>query len=324
MEAAAAWHARLAGDASENDWEAFTAWLEADPQNRHAFDAVDAAAVLATEVLAAEVLATHTAARAPQPTAEIIPMRAPRAKAVRRAWWPAGIAAALLIGVLFYAFNAPPKGEQIATAIGQSREVKLADGSTVHLNTNTVVTVLIGHGTRGARLEKGEALFEVAPDAAHPFNVAVGDRNVHVVGTAFNIVRYDGRIAVTVKHGTVEVGPETGIGPAKVALHPGDQYVGREGAPDYKLGKIDPAVVGGWQQGQLVFDDAPLSQVAADLNRYFAKPIVIEDAAVNNLRFSGVLKIDDELVMVQRLAAFVPITMHVKADQVILERGASK
>jgi transmembrane sensor len=315
MEAAAAWHARLADDAPEGDWEAFTAWLEADPQNRQAFDAVDDVAFLAAESLAT----------GPAPSADVIPMSGWLAKALRRTWRPASIAAALMAGVfLFHFFTAPPAAEQIATAIGQSREVKLADGSTVHLNTNTVVTVLIGHGTRGARLEKGEALFEVAPDTAHPFNVAVGDRNVHVVGTAFNVVRYGGRIAVTVKHGAVEVGPGTPNGATKVSLHPGDQYLGREGMAEYKVAKIDPSVVGEWQRGRLVFDDAPLSEVAAELNRYFARPIVIQDKAVDNLRFSGVLKLDDEIIMVQRLAAFVPVTMHVKADQVILDRGATK
>jgi transmembrane sensor len=326
LEAAAAWHVRLAGDVGEKDWVAFTAWLEADPRNRQAFDAVDAvSAAVVANIPAGPSLVTAKPGWA--------------TKVARRVWVPVGLAAAVALGVFLTQHFQPPKTEQIATAIGEHKDIQLADGSTLHLNTNTVVDVTFGRNVRGARVEKGEALFEVAPDRARPFDVEVGDRRVHVVGTAFNILRHGGQIAVTVKHGTVQVSPtQSGMGEAgqkadglrtmvsqqMVSLQPGDQYLGREGVAAYQIVKADASNVGAWQNGQLVFDDAPLSQVASDLSRYFARPVVVTDESVRNLRFSGVLKIDGQAAMLQRLAAFVPVSVHVAEDQVVLERGASK
>jgi transmembrane sensor len=57
----------------------------------------------------------------------------------------------------------------------------------------------------------------------------------------------------------------------------------------------------------LVYSDAPLDAVVEDLNQYFAVPIRVKDHKAGQLRFSGVLVLDSEGAVVDRLQAFMPV-----------------
>jgi transmembrane sensor len=311
LQTAAAWHARLeTGAESGEDWDAFTTWLETDPRNRTAFEAVDAAASEAVDLLS---LNRELTAMTPPPAARRFSTRAFLAIG--------GIAAAVLLTIVARPdiFQAEER-EIIATAAGEHRDVTLSDGSTVHLNTNTQLAVTMGRGTRNVHLEKGEALFEVTSDPSRPFHVTAGDRNVRVVGTAFNVLRHDGRITVTVERGNVDVTADGARG--DVRLGAGDQYAAREGARAYQVAKIDPTVAAAWRDGRAVFTNATLAEVASDLSRYYGRPIVVRDAEVAAMRFSGILKIEDQLTTVRRLEALLPIVVAENGDEVRLERGA--
>ena len=308
---AASWHARLeGGPAAEGDWEAFTAWLEVDPLNRLAFDAVDAAAI---EAVAASRHSDFS-----------FPARAPQRRLATRALLGfAGLAAAVLVAVIARPdVFLPAERDVIATASGERREVSLADGSTVHLNTNSQLAAMIGRRSRRVQIEQGEAMFEVAPDTTRPFQVAAGDQTVTVVGTAFNVMRHAGRITVSVERGQVDV--ESPGTRGKVRLGVGDQYTARDGAPGYELAKIDPAIASAWRDGRAVFTDATLSQVASDLSRYYTRPIVVRDPVVASLRFSGILKVEDQMATLRRLETLLPIAVADGGDEVRLERGTSK
>ncbi len=315
LQTAAAWHARLEGGAASiEDWDAFTQWLEADPRNRTAYDAVDAAANEAVELLS--VNREIAIAALPPPGAT-------RRSSTRVFLGMAGVAVAALLAVIARPdLFVPGTPEIVATGAGERQDVTLADGSTVHLNTNTKLSVTMSAETRNVRLEQGEAMFNVAGDAAHPFHVAVGDRTVRVVGTAFNVLRHEGRITVTVEHGNVNVA-DHGAG-AEVPLTAGDQYAAREGARAYQVAKIDPAMVTAWRDGRVVFMNEPLSEVANTLSRYYGRPVVVQDAEIAALRFSGILKIEDQMTTVRRLEALLPITVKERGDEVRLEKGTSR
>lgn len=312
LDAALDWHVRLDGEPSAQDWQDFTAWLESDPAHRTVFDEVDA-------------LSADAAAALPA-TADIIafPQQAAPAPSRRRAGlWVAAAAIAASVALVFIAQRASVPVETYVTKIGETRDVTLADGSVVHLNTDTKLTVDLGTYRRDVILDKGEALFEVSADAQRPFIVAMGPKRVRVVGTAFNVLRHEGRIVVSVEHGKVQVSHQNAADEG-VALSPGDRYIGSESVAAYQLVHVDPAVISAWRDGRLVFDDAPLSQVVTELNRYFAQPVVVPDADVQNLRFSGILRMDEESAVLRRLAAFLPITVQSETDRVILLRGSNK
>src|SRR6202042_1912925 len=101
------------------------------------------------------------------------------------------------------------KGNEIqtlATAVGQQRNVTLADGSIVTLNTNTILETDLSRSVRQIYLRKGEAHFQVAHDRSRPFLVHAGDAVVRAVGTEFEVrLREDKHVEVLVNEGRVEV-----------------------------------------------------------------------------------------------------------------------
>jgi len=317
FEAALGWHVRLEGDAEDGAWPAFTQWLEADPHHRVAFNQIDA--------MSREITALLSAAPPEQTGTAVVYPRVWRAVVFsKRVWMPTAVAAAILVAGFVQFFNAPDI-RTFSTKVGEHQDIALEDGSLIHLNTDTALSVSMSRNARNVRLEKGEAEFEVAADPKRGFSVELGTRRVEVVGTAFNILRHDGRLTVAVEHGVVQVrqSADPAAAPA-VRLLAGDQYLSSEGSAEYQIAKLSPAAIAPWREGRLVFEDVPLAQVASELNRYFAKTVVIDDAAVSALRFSGILKIDDEASVLRRLEAFLPITVQSKDNTVVLTRGSAK
>ena len=75
-----------------------------------------------------------------------------------------------------------------------------------------------------------------------------------------------------------------------------------------------------WQSGRLVFVDAPLADVVSQINRYFTPQISTGASPLGDIRFSGVIQIDDPQSVVRRLEGFLPITAQTTSDGFILSR----
>lgn len=305
---AIAWLLRLdAPDATEADWLSLQAWLEASAANR---DAYERAARVSAELAAAAPALLH----ALQPP---LPAPAPRRPVGRRSAptrrrifaGVSGLAAAAAALVVFVAIREPAQApvDVYATAKGQARLVALTDGSRIHLNSGSRITVRLERKGRFVELTEGEAAFDVAKDASRPFLIAAGEREIRVVGTEFDVLRHDGRLRVTVRRGVVAVqSPGAGRFAEPVLLKAGDQLDHRAGSRTWAVQRVDPNAAFAWREGNLVYTDRPLDEVVEDLNRYFTTPVRVEgDAAA--LRFSGVLKVEDETSVLRRLQAFLPV-----------------
>src|SRR5436190_5985070 len=97
----------------------------------------------------------------------------------------AASAAALVAAVALVAVDW--NDSEIATRIGEQRTITLKDGSRMALNTDTRIVVEPWNETRGVRLERGEAYFEVAKDPKKPFVVVAGKKRIVAIGTAFAV-----------------------------------------------------------------------------------------------------------------------------------------
>jgi transmembrane sensor len=307
--AAAAWVTRLqAADLSEADALAFDAWLSTGPANAAAYDAA------------------LTIDRAYRANAEAVReglARALRPAAPRRWAWPAAGALAAAIAaaaVVLPSLQPAPQAQTYATAAGEHRRVVLADGSKIDLNGATQLSVVLRRRQRDVTLAEGQAVFEVAHDAARPFQVVAGDRIIRDVGTEFDVRRRAGLLTVTVAAGAVEVSPQRAGAGQAFRLHPGQQLVHAEGSAVAQLQAAAPDQALGWRTGKLVYRGQPLSQVVADLNAQFKRPIRVADPALAATPISGVLILDDEDAVVRRLALLVSAKPVVSDASVTLQR----
>jgi transmembrane sensor len=289
------WARRIA-DPDFSDWDAHLLWLEQDGGHAAAFDRACLDMDAATAGLApAESMAAPPAALSANDNMVVA------SQSSRRSWWFAaggGAIAASLAGILMLSSPHPHVGLQIIeTAPGTMRTIAMADGSRVTLNGDSRIEIARGDA-RAATIVRGEAFFDVVHDDRTPFTVHAGDMLVRDVGTAFDVAVDSVTTRIAVRQGEVALGDD-----GAVRLTAGQAARVDRGGALVRSDIGDPASAGGWQRGRLVYRDALLSDVAADLGRSLGAPIDL-DPGIAARRFTGVIVIDpDHDLTVRRLAA---------------------
>jgi transmembrane sensor len=310
---ALAWLVRVQSDAAtEGDWQALTAWLEASDAHVAALDAVETAAATL------DGLAPQIAERLGPDGAQLLPFA--RRRPVKA--WPqwAAIAASAAAVLL-----AAPVGWRIwygapmvyQTGIGETRQMSLADGTRIHLDAVSRLTVRLGLGSRRVQMAQAEASFDVAKDPGRPFLINVADQEVRVVGTEFNIRHYDDTVVVSVRRGIVQVRQPAASSAPVERLIVGDQLSHTLGAADAVRSRVDPDKAFAWTQGRLICDRETLTDIVAYLNRRYPTPVRISPS-VGARRFSGVLELDDQAKLLDRLAAYLSLTVDRTGPEITL------
>lgn len=317
IEAAIDWLVRLQSDAAtERDWRDFDAWLTASPDHAQAYDA----ALAFDERLDLDARLAERAASA-APAAKVVSRR------TRRAWfWPATLAIGAIAATFVVVAVLPPSGRLVdgrettyATGVGERRTIALEDGTRIELNAASRLSVRFERHARRVRLDDAQAFFDVVEDPSRPFLVEAGDVRVRVVGTQFDVRRRDGRVAVNVGRGLVEVRAERSGEAAPYRLRPGQGLSHQEGRGEHpRVSTIAVEEIASWRQGRLIYRDQPLSQVADDMNRLFPRPVKLGDAQAAHMRLSGVLIVDSQDAMVDRLSRLLPVRAETTDDAVLI------
>lgn len=245
-----------------DDWAALTAWLEADPAHAPEYQRL-----MALDAALADALA-RGAARGEAPHARAPAHPCGRFAAAMRL----GAAAAVLLAA--FLVLRPDSNYEVATAAGQRKHILLGDGSRVVLNGGTRVR-FDREAPRSARLETGEALFDVVHDPRTRFRVTFDGGSVENLGTRFTVARTSDRTAVAVAEGAVAFSGA----PGRAELRAGERLVVRAGT--IARAPIDRTRVGSWATPRLTYDDAPLRILAGDLSRELGVPVEVAPAIVN-------------------------------------------
>src|SRR6202789_2106041 len=324
-EEAATWIWRVDSAAADAaDRQAFEAWQRQDPRHRRAvselsavWDALDGLAEAKREEKIATFANTAKAARPHHP----------------QQWWIAAAAglAAVAVGVGAIWLQRGSELQTLSTAVGQQRNVTLADGSVVTLNTNTIVESDLRRRTREIYLRKGEAHFQVAHDRSRPFLVHAGDAVVRAVGTAFEVrVLTDQHVDVVVNEGRVEVQAVTPAPqnagaiahPAAVttirALNAGERL--STASLDYAVMPITAQQLStelAWREGAIIFDGEPLAEAIAEIERYTDARIVVSDPEVAALRVGGRFRTGNVQEFFDALQTALPVSIRHAGDGVV-------
>ena len=157
--------------------------------------------------------------------------------------------------------------------------VSLPDGSNIYLNRNSEFTYRKSFGKQGRNvILRGEAFFEIAPDASKPFIIDAGKADIKVVGTSFNVITNnpESEVEVFVKTGKVLVSDNSGS--QTLQLDPG--YVGTMNSRTAgKKLNSDPNYLS-WKTGYLDYSGQKLSVVFKDLKRVYNMDVVADDSSI--------------------------------------------
>jgi len=307
--AASRWFARKrSGEMTAPEAAELEAWLAQEPEHRALFDQAEywwgAASALRGDPGILKLREEVAGARAP-----------------RRRVWVGGAMAASLAAAAFGGWQAMESGyistpaalmtgeQTFRTGVGQTATVRLRDGSVVTLDTDTVLRARETAGRRMIRLARGQAYFKVAHDKTRPFTVAAGDKVVTAVGTAFTVRLEKKAVEVTLVEGKVRVEEAEPVlkarpGRAPIAEMKAGSKLVAVADKGWVVHTVDTGKATSWLDRQLIFEDRPLGEVAAELNRYSDRKIVIDDEAVARTPITGAFTTGDVTAFVSAVRSY--------------------
>lgn len=270
-------------------------WIESDPRHAVAYAQAEVAWE-AGERLKGQDFSTP-APRRPSPAL------ASQGITRRRLVAGASIAAAAVVVAPVFVWLG--RSTRYSTAVGEARDVTLADGSRVHLNTDSQLQVALSASRRQLSLVRGEAYFDVSHDPDRPFEVAIPCGVVRAIGTAFNIRLRGAIVELTVTDGVVGVrtaegvmrrvpmGESAVIQPARVAV-----------------GQMDSGAIAkrvAWRERMILLNGETVGEAVTEFNRYRSAPILIGDQRIAGLRIGGRFRTDESADFLRALEQTLPV-----------------
>lgn len=265
-----------AGDASETQWDAYHSWGERSPAHQNA---------------------AANAERLWQSLGSALQ----RPKARQRGAPLLGLLLALGLagGSYWQAQEAGWMADQ-RTAVGERRQLQLADGSQLELAPQTRVDIDLRGDRRVLHLYSGELFVQVAPDKARPFEVQAADGTLRALGTGFDVRRDGSRVHLVVTEHSVGV---TRAGSAGQTVVKAGQSLTYDAQGVAAPRAVDASSATAWRRDRLVFDARPLGEVLDELGRYHTGLLWVRDPSLRNLPVTGLFDtrdLDAQLALLQQ------------------------
>ncbi|QRM45764.1 FecR family protein [Rhizobium sp. BG4] len=281
IETAAMWVARLGSrDTTPEDQREFETWVSSNPEHAAAYEEMRS-------------LWSDLA-------------RVPRSVGRKRSWGAtSGALSVLIVALGIYGADRAGFIDRLRAdyyaPVGGREIVALADGSRLTLNTDTAVQVRFSAHERRIVILRGEAFFDVAPDASRPFIVDGYRSDAMAVGTHY-AVRVGGEDSVAVEEGHVAVSSSN----RKVVLGAGEVASIKRGG-EIVSGAADIDGLTSWRDGKLVFSGRRLADVLDELGRYQHGVVVVVGSELRDLKVSGTFDTANVEQSIRSLQDIVPI-----------------
>jgi hypothetical protein len=181
--------------------------------------------------------------------------------------------------------------------MAETRNVILPDGSSVLLNRHSSLSYPKRFKSDNREVQlTGEAYFEVSKDQKHPFIVQTEHINVQVLGTHFNVDAYRNspEVKTTLLTGSVAVSNKRNsvrmiLKPNEIAIY---NKVGNKLTRQVTKNAKDEI---SWRDGEFIFDNLPLGEIARELSNSFDTPIHIADTSLQSYRISARFRNGEDL-----------------------------
>jgi transmembrane sensor len=211
------------------------------------------------------------------------------------------------------------------TNLGKVLDIRLADGSTVVLNTDTEIRVRFSDKRRSIELLRGEALFQVSHDPSRPFEVDVDGMRVKAIGTAFSVRLRDWEhFDVLMREGVVTLVRASWQDFIPHVLQPREQKLSKGDVANvspgiattvYTLSSEEVTRRLAWIKGRLNFDGLTLRNAVKEMNRFNRWRLQIDDPSIADLRIGGDFNATDPSVFVAALTRVFDVQATYSTDE---------
>lgn len=185
---------------------------------------------------------------------------------------------------------------------GKTFRIMLSDGTAVNMNAGSSLRFPVNFASNESRrvFLTGEAYFDVTKDKERPFIVNLGNLEVEVLGTEFNVSSYseDSNIEVVLVEGAVHLNTKGELEENPIALSPGQRGSYSRDSENIKIDTVNTNIYTSWMQGHLVFRELTFDQILRKLERHYNIEIlntntelgkVVFNASFNDVKIEEVL-----------------------------------
>lgn len=300
LEQAARWYSLLyAGDAPADQTEAWKRWLQERQENQAAWQQIEAVSRKFTPLREpgqreAASLAVHASAKHINSKRRTVKTILALGGLSVTGWLAASLTP--LPGMIT-AWRADHH-----TGVGERRELTLADGTRVWLNTASAVDVAFDAQQRLIKLHQGEILIDTAKDGqGRPFYVDTPFGRLQALGTRFTVRQSDASSLLVVYEGRVSIQSRTG----QTAIVEAGWQRAFSAA---ELAEQQPADLAreAWSRGILLANRTPLAELINEITRYQYGHIAL-DPRIAGIKVIGRYPIDQPDRVLAMLERDLPI-----------------
>jgi ferric-dicitrate binding protein FerR (iron transport regulator) len=202
---------------------------------------------------------------------------------------------------------------------GQIKEVFLADGTHVWLNSNSSLSFPSGFSKNRREVTlQGEAFFEVTANEKTPFYVKTKNHTVKVTGTKFNICEYpeSNIIETTLVEGKVKIM----TGNIIKDLMPGQQASFSSETSEVRVSEKDFEIYTAWKDGRYEFKNEPVEKIFLIIERWWDVKVTYREEEFKNERISGVIKRHKPVYQLcDLIGQLIPINYTIKNDEIVIK-----
>jgi transmembrane sensor len=281
----------LSGESSAEEARVVQEWLDANPMDRELVEQLHSSTAVDLGVGPADVDVEQALARVrsrmhagERPRLAVV--RGGGQKRSRRGVFFIGAVAAAATAFAVLTLRArstvePALVRTYATGVGRTESILLSDGTRITLGPQSRLVVPSTFSKTRTTELTGDAYFDVRHDAARPFTVRTASALIEDIGTTFTVESDAGDMtSVAVVAGSVRLRRDQSAPDAGVVLAAGDRgsldVNGRARVERHAVRDEDTA----WVSGRLAFRDAPLTRVAAEIERWYGVKVRITDSAM--------------------------------------------
>ena len=200
---------------------------------------------------------------------------------------------------------------------GSKSELILPDGSKVQLNGSSKIRYNIDNSKQRVVYLSGEAYFDVARNKKLPFKVMVGDIQIEVLGTSFNVNSYSKNIIETsLFSGRIKItGNDLN---SEYFLVPGEKATYNINKKRLEISKADADIDKGWCNDFLIFDSKPLSEVIEKIERWYGVDIELRCNTIANDKLSGAFRHESIENVIKSLSIQYNFKYEIEKDKIII------
>jgi ferric-dicitrate binding protein FerR (iron transport regulator) len=211
--------------------------------------------------------------------------------------WTALIAALLVFGLIFSILipvrhvDQPESMQIFSVPFGSKSKLLMVDGTEININSGSELTYSSSFSPQNRIVTlKGEAFFNVKPDATHPFIIKTKDYDVKVTGTQLNVCNYsdDHFSSTTLAEGKICLNIQNST--KLIEVKPGEKFLLDRNEKKYTIKPTDVDKELAWKDGEFIFKTIPFPELVKRLERWYDVKLTYSDKKLLTYSYTGRFK----------------------------------